>query len=111
MSKRLLLVGVFLFFALVVYQLMNKKKSCYAPPRDENTVLPFVENFNPENLTSQVDVYKDTAGFINQREHPLTDNFQSNAYAGTDMGSFVGLESSAGNVPMTVITDEVPPAS
>lgn len=101
--KGLLYLGIIVLIIVVIYQLTKAKKSCYAPPRDENTVLPFVENFMANISDSQIDVYKDSAGFLNQREHPLTEYFQSNAYSGTDMGTFVGLESSAGDIPMTVI--------
>ena len=101
--KRLLWLGVLLLVALVLYQLMSAKKSCYAPPRDENTILPYIENFMANMPDSQTEVYKDAAGFLNQREHPLTDFFQANAYSGTDMGTFSSLESSAGNMAMYVI--------
>lgn len=105
MSRALFWLGIVLLVFVVVYQMTNAKKSCYAPPRDENTILPYVENFLAALPDSQMDVYKDAGGTLNQREHPLTDNFQSNAYAGTNMGSFVSLESSSGNTPMTVIPE------
>lgn len=45
---------------------------------------------------SQMDVFKDASGTLNQREHPLTNFFQANAYSNGDLGGFSSLESSAG---------------
>jgi hypothetical protein len=43
-----------------------------------------------------MDVFKDASGTLNQREHPLTNFFQANAYSKGDLGGFSSLESSAG---------------
>ena len=45
---------------------------------------------------SQMDVFKDASGTLNQREHPLTNFFQVDAYSNGDLGGFSSLESSAG---------------
>jgi hypothetical protein len=95
------------FVLTVLILLFRPKKSCYAPPRDENTVLPFVEDVK-EQPQDQTEVFKDAAGWLNMREHPLTGYFQEDAFANVSAstnlyGDFVGLESSAGIAPMTVI--------
>ena len=93
--------------AFTVIVLLTKKKSCYAPPRDENTVLPYIEPTGNVAAESQTEVFKDASGWLNMREHPLTDYFQEDAFSNVSnvaaFGSFVGLESSAGIAPMTVI--------
>jgi hypothetical protein len=104
--RKLLYTGLIILFIVVAYNLSRQSStSCYAPPRDQNTVLPFVDPV-AEPLDSQTEVFKDASGWLNMREHPLSDKFQSNAYAGADMGDFAGIESSAGVAPMTVIPTE-----
>lgn len=99
-------IGLIILFLVVAYNLSRQSStSCYAPPRDKDTVLPFVDPV-AQPLDSQSEVFKDASGWLNMREHPLSDKFQSNAYAGTDMGDFAGIESSAGLAPMTVIPTE-----
>lgn len=100
--KGLFWFGIVLLVLVMVYS--GFSASCYAPPRDENTIPPYVEDFDSNVVQdSQTEVFKDASGWLNQREHPLTDFFQANAFSGTDMGSFSSLESSAGNAEMTVI--------
>jgi hypothetical protein len=99
-------IGLIILFLVVAYNLSRQTPtSCYAPPRDKDTVLPFVDPV-AQPLDSQSEVFRDASGWLNMREHPLSDKFQSNAYAGTDMGDFTGIESSAGLAPMTVIPTE-----
>ena len=97
----------FLVILLIVLLFFKPKSSCYAPPRDVNTILPYVENFTYQYMDSenqkimvdqdsQMDVFKDASGTLNQREHPLTNFFQANAYSKGDLGGFSSLESSAG---------------
>jgi hypothetical protein len=105
--KWTLWLGLAVLVLTVMALLTRPKKSCYAPPRDENTVLPFVENVK-EDPQDQTEVFKDAAGWLNMREHPLTGYFQEDAFANVSAsndlyGDFVGLESSAGDAPMTVI--------
>ena len=100
-------LGLAVLVLTVLILLTRPKKSCYAPPRDENTVLPFVEDVK-EQPQDQTEVFKDAAGWLNMREHPLTGYFQEDAFANVSVsgdlyGEFVGLESSAGIAPMTVI--------
>ena len=106
--KVLLYIGLFVFFVTVAYILSQPTMSCYAPPRTADTVLPY--DVTPTIFTSdsntfpiQSDVFEDASGWLNMREHPLSDNFQSNAYAGNDMGDFTGIESGSGTAIMTVI--------
>ena len=94
--------------ALTILVLMIKpRKSCYAPPRDENTEMPYVETKLDDAQDSQTEVFKDAAGWLNMREHPMSGFIQEDAFANvatiTGFGEFVGLESSAGVAPMTVI--------
>jgi hypothetical protein len=98
-----LYIGIALLVVTILVLLIRPKKSCYAPPRDENTVLPFVEDVK-EQPQDQTEVFKDASGWLNMREHPLTGYFQEDAFSNVAAyGDFVGLESSAGNAPMTVI--------
>jgi hypothetical protein len=100
--KGLFWFGIVLLVLVMVFS--GFSASCYAPPRDENTVPPYVEDFDSNVAqASQTEVFKDASGWLNQREHPLTDFFQANAFSGTDMGTFSSLESSAGTAEMTVI--------
>lgn len=100
--KGLFWFGIVLLVLVMVYS--GFSASCYAPPRDENTVPPYVEDFDSNVAqASQTEVFKDASGWLNQREHALKDFFQANAFSGTDMGNFSSLESSAGNAEMTVI--------
>ena len=106
--KVLLYIGLFVLFVTVAYMLSKPSKSCYAPPRTADTVLPYdvtTTTFISDSNTFpiQSDVFEDASGWLNMREHPLSDNFQSNAYAGTDMGDFTGMESGSGTAIMTVI--------
>lgn len=101
-----LLFGLVVLCLVIIYNLLSPSKSCYAPPRDETTEPPFVSNVVAAPFTSQMDVYKDAGGGINQREHPLSPFIQSNAFAGTDMGEFYPIESSSGQAPMTVIPQD-----
>lgn len=104
--RRLFYTGLIVLFIVVAYNLSRQSStSCYAPPRDQNTVLPFIEPI-AQPLDSQSNVFADASGWLNMREHPLSGQFQSNAYAGADMGDFTGIESSAGVAPMTVIPTE-----
>jgi hypothetical protein len=101
--KWTLWLGIAVLVLTALTLMIRPKKSCYAPPRDENTVLPFVENVK-EDPQDQTEVFKDAAGWLNMREHPLTGYFQENAFSNVAAyGDFVGLESSAGIAPMTVI--------
>jgi len=101
--KWTLWLGLAILVLTVLTLLTRAKKSCYAPPRDENTVLPFVEDVK-EQPQDQTEVFKDAAGWLNMREHPLTGYFQEDAFSNVAAyGDFVGLESSAGIAPMTVI--------
>lgn len=100
--KGLFWFGIVLLVLVMIYS--GFSASCYAPPRDENTVPPYVEDLNSNVAQdSQTEVFKDASGWLNQREHPLTDFFQANAFSGSDMGNFSSLESSAGRAEMTVI--------
>ena len=102
--KWTLWLGIAVLVLTVLMLMIRPKKSCYAPPRDENTVLPFVEDVKEQPQESQTEVFKDAAGWLNMREHPMTGFIQEDAFATvTGFGEFVGLESSAGIAPMTVI--------
>lgn len=97
--KRLLYVGLFLLFVTVALLLARPSPSCYAPPRTADTVPPFVEPTLAEAPTdSQSEVFKDAGGWVNQREHPLSSNFQSNAYTGSEYGSFGPYVSNIGTI-------------
>ena len=105
--KWMLWLGLAVLVLTVLVLMIKPKKSCYAPPRDENTEMPYVEKLN-DTQESQTEVFKDAAGWLNMREHPLTGYFQEDAFANVSVsgdlyGDFVGLESSAGIAPMTVI--------
>lgn len=104
--KGLFWFGIVLLVLVMIYS--GFSTSCYAPPRDENTVPPYVEDFSSSKdvQDSQTEVFKDASGWLNQREHPMTDFFQANAFSGSDMGTFSSLESSAGRAEMTVIPYE-----
>ena len=108
--KWALWLGLALLAITVITLLLRPSKSCYAPPRDENTVLPYIEPTGNVAADSQMDVYKDAAGWPNMRQHPLTDFFQENAFSNVadiaGFGSFMGSESSAGMAPMTVIPSD-----
>ena len=99
-------LGIAVLVLTLVFIMIRPKKSCYAPPRDKNTVMPYVEKVN-DARDSQTEVFKDAAGWLNMREHPMTGFIQEDAFANvatvTGFGDFVGLESSAGIAPMTVI--------
>jgi len=108
--KWTLWLGLAVLVLTVLILMIRPKKSCYAPPRDENTEMPYVEKVN-DTQESQTEVFKDAAGWLNMREHPMSGFIQEDAFANvmsvTGFGDFVGLESSAGIAPMTVIpTDE-----
>jgi hypothetical protein len=101
--KWALYIGIIVLGLTLLYILTMPQKSCYAPPRDKDTVMPFVENVNDQQ-DNQTEVFKDAAGWLNMREHPLTGFFQEDAFANVAVyGDFVSLESSAGDVTMTVI--------
>lgn len=101
--KRVVLILVLVVLALVLFV----RVSHYAPPRDENTVPPFVEpSPNYPAPDSQSNVFMDADGWVNQHEHPMTPFIQSDARREGDFGSFVGLESSSGGAPMYVIEQE-----
>jgi hypothetical protein len=110
--KLMLGLGLAAILLTLLFIYLKPKKSCYAPPRDENTVMPFIEHNLVAMRENQTEVFKDAAGWLNMREHPMTGFIQEDAYKTvTGFGDFVGLESSAGIAPMTVITsDEEPPA-
>ena len=99
-------LGIAVLVLTIVFLMIRPKKSCYAPPRDKNTVMPYVEKVN-DARDSQTEVFKDAAGWLNMREHPMSGFIQEDAFANvasvTGFGDFVGLESSAGIAPMTVI--------
>ena len=108
--KWTLWLGLAVLVLTILVIMIRPKKSCYAPPRDENTGMPYVEKVN-DVQESQTEVFKDAAGWLNMREHPMSGFIQEDAFANvasvTGFGDFVGLESSAGIAPMTVIpTDE-----
>ena len=108
--KWTLWLGLAVLVLTILVIMIRPKKSCYAPPRDENTEMPYVEKVN-DVQESQTEVFKDAAGWLNMREHPMSGFIQEDAFANvasvTGFGDFVGLESSAGIAPMTVIpTDE-----
>lgn len=107
---------ILIVVCFVLLAVMYVRKSYYAPPRESTTVLPFVEPSanaiaeatgpysNSNIFPIQSDVFKDASGWLNMREHPLTDFFQVNAFSNVGTyGSFVGLESSSGNAPMSII--------
>lgn len=97
--KQLLYLGLFVLFVTVALLIARPTASCYAPPRTEDTVPPFVEpSIDQAPTDSQSEVFKDAGGWINQREHPLSSNFQANAYTGTDYGSFGPYVSDIGTV-------------
>ena len=102
----MLWLGLAVLVLTVLVLMIKPKKSCYAPPRDENTEMPYVEKLN-DTQESQTEVFKDAAGWLNMREHPMSGFIQEDAFANvasvTGFGEFVGLESSAGIAPMTVI--------
>ena len=104
--KWTLWLGLAVLVLTVLILMIKPKKSCYAPPRDENTEMPYVEKVN-DTQESQTEVFKDAAGWLNMREHPMSGFIQEDAFANvmsvTGFGEFVGLESSAGIAPMTVI--------
>jgi hypothetical protein len=106
--KWTLWLGVAILVLTVVVLLTKKKKSCYAPPRDENTIPPYIEpSSNAVAQDSQTEVFKDASGWLNMRENPMSAFIQEDAFSNVSgisgFGSFVGLESSAGIAPMTVI--------
>ena len=97
--KQLLYLGLFVLFVTVALLIARPTASCYAPPRTEDTVPPFVEpSIDQAPTDSQSEVFKDAGGWINQREHPLSSNFQENAYSRTDYGSFGPYVSDIGTV-------------
>lgn len=100
-------LGIAVLVLTLLFIMLRPKKSCYAPPRDENTVMPYVEEKLDAAQDNQTEVFKDAAGWLNMREHPMTGFIQEDAFANvatvTGFGDFVGLESSAGIAPMTVI--------
>jgi hypothetical protein len=101
MKKALLVIVLIVLFAALVF----RRTSGYAPPRDENTIPPFIEpskNYPPAD--NQSNVFIDAGGWRNMREHPLTPFIQGDAYSNVQsFGDFVGLESSSGGAPMYVI--------
>ena len=101
--KRALLI--LLLVVLVLVLILKTRRSGYAPPRDENTVLPFVEpSKDYPAADNQSNVFMDAGGWANMREHPMAPFLQ--ARITSDVGSygeFVGLESSSGDAPMFVI--------
>jgi len=104
--KWTLWLGLAVLVLTVLILMIRPKKSCYAPPRDENTEMPYTEKLDAAQ-DSQTEVFKDAAGWLNMREHPMSGFIQEDAFANvaavTGFGDFVGLESSAGIAPMTVI--------
>ena len=98
-----------LFVVLVLVLIMKTRRSGYAPPRDENTVLPFIEpSLKYPAADNQSNVFIDAGGWANMREHPMAPFLQSKITSNVQTyGDFVGLESSSGDAPMYVIaTDE-----
>lgn len=102
--KRVVLILVLVVLALVLFV----RVSHYAPPRDENTILPFVEpSPNYPAPDNQSNVFIDAGGWANRLEHPLAPFLQANILSNVQSyGSFVGLESSSGDAPMYVIEQE-----
>lgn len=97
--KQLLYLGLFVLFVTVALLIARPTASCYAPPRTEDTVPPFVEpSIDQAPTDSQSEVFKDAGGWINQREHPLSSNFQENAFLRTDYGGFGPYVSDIGTV-------------
>lgn len=105
--KWTLWLGVAVLVLTLLFLMIRPKKSCYAPPRDENTVMPYVEEKLDDSQDNQTEVFKDAAGWLNMRENPMSGFIQEDAFANvaavTGFGEFVGLESSAGIAPMTII--------
>ena len=99
MKNALLVIVLLVLFAALVF----RRTSGYAPPRDENTIPPFIEpskNYPPAD--NQSNVFIDAGGWTNMREHPLAPFLQGNSNV-QSFGDFVGLESSSGGAPMYVI--------
>ena len=98
-------VLILLLVVLVAILVLRTRRSGYAPPRDENTVLPFVEpskNYPPAD--DQSNVFIDAGGWANMREHPMAPFLQDKITSNVgSYGEFVGLESSSGDAPMYVI--------
>ena len=99
--KRIVWILILVVLALVLFVRVSR----YAPPRDENTVLPFVEpSANYPAPDNQSNVFIDAGGWANMREHPMAPFLQSNIFSNVQTyGDFVGLESSSGDAPMYVI--------
>lgn len=101
--KRAVLILLLVLFVLVL--VVRTRRSGYAPPRDENTVLPFIEPSKkyPE-ADNQSNVFIDAGGWTNMREHPMAPFLQEKIMSDVkSYGDFVGLESSSGDAPMYVI--------
>ena len=57
--------------------LLLKRKSFYAPPRDQTTELPFIEpSGNVVDTSTQSNVFQDMDGFVSTRENPMSKYFQ-----------------------------------
>lgn len=102
--KRAVLILLLVIFVVVLF--VRTKRSGYAPPRDENTVPPYIEpSKNYPEADDQSNVFMDAGGWTNMREHPMAVFLQGEAFEkGKGLGEFVGLESSSGDAPMYVIT-------
>lgn len=96
---------ILLLVIIVIIILLKRKTSGYAPPRDENTVLPFVEpSAKYPAADNQSNVFIDAGGWSNIREHPMAPFLQAKILSNVGTyGDFVGLESSSGDAPMYVI--------
>lgn len=102
--KKILIIGLLVSLLVMIFLFLNTKKSGYAPPRDENTVLPFIEpSKDYPAADNQSNVFIDAGGWNNMREHPLAPFIQEDATTTQSYGDFVGLESSSGDAPMYVI--------
>jgi len=101
--KRVLLILLLVIIVIII--LLKRKTSGYAPPRDENTVLPFVEPSAKYPVAdNQSNVFIDAGGWSNIREHPMAPFLQAKILSNVGTyGDFVGLESSSGDAPMYVI--------
>jgi hypothetical protein len=101
--KRVILILLLVIFVVVLF--VRTRRSGYAPPRDENTVPPFVEpSKDYPAADDQSNVFMDAGGWVNMREHPMAVFLQGEAFSKRKgLGDFVGLESSSGDAPMYVI--------
>lgn len=117
-------VWIALILLIVITVRMGRQCEMYAPPRDENTMPPYVENTgnvmekDPNRpyvdkvtsniqVDSQTQIYKDMAGldFQIQAGNPILNFIQGNPLDSNIYGDFTPFESSSGNASMYYIVD------